>query len=283
MRIATSGTMAAYIMAKRTMLPPQPAAPAAARIRRGYFECRYGQLHVHQAIPAGGGFEEGTPLLALHAAPFSGRMFAGLLARIGQSRSAFAPDLPGFGASDAPAPLSIAEHAAAIGDFIDMMRLREINVMGCGFGALVALELAAARPAVKRVVIAALPVAAASEPPRSADLAEAYLLQAWTGARTDCGPEAPLASAFTACAERLLNGAQAAAAAAAERDYPLRERLRQSAQPLLLLHSSEWPRNFGAQLEDLPARSRQRLPGGLALFESAPQSIAAAIHDFLNA
>ena len=23
------------------------------RVRRGYFECRYGQLHVHNAIPAG--------------------------------------------------------------------------------------------------------------------------------------------------------------------------------------------------------------------------------------
>jgi len=59
--------------------------------------------------------------------------------------------------------------------------------------------------------------------------------------------------------------------------------VRQTAQPLLLLHSSEWPRGFGALLEDLPAHARQRLPGGLALFESAPQSIAAAIQDFLNA
>jgi pimeloyl-ACP methyl ester carboxylesterase len=270
-------------MAKRTTPPPQPAALAAARIRRGYFECRYGQLHVHQAIPAGGGFEEGTPVLALHAAPFSGRMFAGLLSRIGQNRSAFAPDLPGFGASDAAATLSLAEHTAAIGDFIELMRLRQIDVVGCGFGALVALELAATRPAVRRVVIAALPIADMGDQPQSAELAEAYVLHAWSGARADCGPDAPLASTLTACAERLLNGAQAAAAAAAEREYPLRERLRQTAQPLLLLHSSEWPGGFGALIEDLPAHSRRPLPGGVALFESAPQSIAAAIQDFLNA
>ena len=34
---------------------------AKPRVRRGYFESRYGQLHVHNAIPPGGGFEEGTP------------------------------------------------------------------------------------------------------------------------------------------------------------------------------------------------------------------------------
>jgi len=222
-------------------------------------------------------------VLALHAAPFSARMFAGVLSRLGENRSAFAPDLPGFGASDAPTPLSVAEHAAAIGDFIDMMRLRQIDVIGCGFGALVALELAATRPAVRRVVIAALASADTGDRPQSPSLAEAYVLHAWAGARADCGPGAPLASAFAACAERLLNGAQAAAAAAAEREYPLRERLRQIVQPLLLLHSSEWPRGFGALIEDLPARSRRPLPGGVALFESAPQSIAAAIQDFLNA
>jgi len=270
-------------MATRTTPRPRAANLAAAGIRRGYFECRYGQLHVHQAIPAGGGFEEGTPLLALHAAPFTGRMFAGLFCRIGQSCSAFAPDLPGFGASDAPTSLSIAEHAAAIGDFIELMRLRQIDVLGCGFGALVALELAATRPAIRRVVIAALPVADASERPQSAELAETYLLHAWAGARADCGPETPLASVLTACAERLRNGAQIAAAAAAERDYPLRERLRQTVQPLLLLHSSKWPGGFGALLEDLPIHARRPLPGGVALFESAPESIAAAIQDFLNA
>ena len=44
-------------------------------MRRGYFECRYGQLHVHNAIPPGGGFEEGTALLCLHQSAASGRVF----------------------------------------------------------------------------------------------------------------------------------------------------------------------------------------------------------------
>lgn len=270
-------------MAKRTTLPPPPAASAPARIRRGYFECRYGQLHVHQAIPAGGGFEERTPLVALHAAPFSGRMFVDFLATVGRDRSAFAPDLPGFGASEAQAALSIDEHAAAIGDFIDAMRLRRLDVLGCGFGALVALELAAIRPAVRRLVIAALPTVNVGEPPQSIDGGETYVLDAWAGARADCGPQAPPIAAFAACGERLLNSAAAAAAIAAEGEYPLRERLRETTQPLLLLHSNEWPRGFSALLEDLPERSRHALPGGVALFASSPQAIAEAVQDFLNA
>ena len=70
-----------------------------------------------------------------------------VLAVAGASRSVFAPDLPGFGDSDPPpARAGIAEHAAAIGDFLDAMRLRQIDLLGHRFGALVATELAATRP-----------------------------------------------------------------------------------------------------------------------------------------
>ena len=52
--------------------PATSAAPVVPRVRRGYFESRYGQLHVHNASPPGGGFDEGTSLLCLHATPRSG-------------------------------------------------------------------------------------------------------------------------------------------------------------------------------------------------------------------
>ena len=133
---------------------PRPLAADPTRVRRGYFESRYGQLHLHHAIPAGGGFEEGTSLLALHTATSTGRMFGGLLAAMGADRSAFAPDLPGYGQSDAPAePLSVTDLAAAIGDFLESMRLRQVDLLGCGLGALVAVELARSRPGVRRMVV----------------------------------------------------------------------------------------------------------------------------------
>src|SRR2546430_619121 len=145
--------------------PTRRAIAAAARVRRGYFECRYGQLHVHNSIPPGGGFEEATPLLCLHDWPGSGRVFAPFLALAGADRSAYAPDLPGFGESDPPAPgPAIADYAGAIGDFLDSMHLRHVDLLGQRAGALIATELAVTRPAqIGRVVMASAPLLTEAE------------------------------------------------------------------------------------------------------------------------
>ncbi len=267
-------------MPKRTTLRPEAAASPAVRIRRGYFESRFGQLHVHHAIPGGGGFEEGTPLLALHPATHSGRLFTALLVTLGRDRSAFAPDLPGFGESDAPDGLSIAEQAAAIGDFLDAMRLRHVDLLGCGLGTCVALELAATRPAVRRLVIAALAASELPPPPQSADEADAYLRAAWAGARRDCGADATLARVIAACSERLRNAAHAAGAG---QDYPLRERLSGICQPLLVLHAPDWPHEAGVAAADLPAHARRTPCRDLSQLQNAPQPVVAAIQDFLIA
>jgi pimeloyl-ACP methyl ester carboxylesterase len=71
-----------------------------ARLRRAYFDCRYGQLHVHQAIPPGGGFDEAAPLLCIPGREGSARVFRALLGPLGADRSIYAPDLPGCGESD---------------------------------------------------------------------------------------------------------------------------------------------------------------------------------------
>src|SRR5947207_10527700 len=140
--------------------PTRRPIAAAARVRRSYFECRYGQLHVHNSMPPGGGFEEGRPLLCLHDWPGSGRVFAPFLALAGVDRSAYAPDLPGFGESDPPAPVpAIADYAGAIGDFLDSMHLRHVDLLGQRAGALIATELAVTRPAhIGRVVMASAPL-----------------------------------------------------------------------------------------------------------------------------
>jgi pimeloyl-ACP methyl ester carboxylesterase len=129
------------------------------RVRRGYFECRYGQLHVHNAIPPGGGFEEGTALLCLHSGGQTGRVFQKLLPLLGRDRSVYAPDIPGSGESDGPMMrLSPGDAAAAIGDFLDTMRFRQIDVLGYQAGSLVAAELAIGRPQqIRRVVLVGVP------------------------------------------------------------------------------------------------------------------------------
>jgi pimeloyl-ACP methyl ester carboxylesterase len=128
---------------------------AAVRTRRAYFDCRYGQLHVRTAFPSTGGFDEQVTLFCLHADQSSSRAFTRFLPEIAEVRSVYAPDLPGLGESDPSPNASFGEAADAISDLADDLRLRQIDLLGIHSGARVALDLAAARPAlVRRLVLA---------------------------------------------------------------------------------------------------------------------------------
>ena len=135
------------------------AAPAAAvRMRRAYFDCSYGQLHVRTAFPGTGGFDELVTLICLHGAAGSSRAFAAFLPEMATTRSVYAPDMPGCGESDPSPEGSAAEAAQAIAELAADLRLRQIDVLGVGTGASAALALAAARPEqVRRLVLTQLP------------------------------------------------------------------------------------------------------------------------------
>jgi len=137
---------------------PKMTAPTIVRTRRAYFDCRFGQLHVRTAFPTTGGFDEGVTLFCLHPSDLSSRTFHRFLPEIADDRSVYAPDLPGCGESD-PAPSStLTDAAAAIADLAKDLRLRQIDLLGFGFGAGVALELTVARPElVRRLVLVAAP------------------------------------------------------------------------------------------------------------------------------
>jgi pimeloyl-ACP methyl ester carboxylesterase len=143
---------------------PKPSKPAVlpqtttVRTRRAYFDCKFGQLHVRTAFPGTGGFDEQVTLICLHSREGSSRSFLRFLPEIATDRSVYAPDLPGFGESD-PAPSGTsADGARAVLDLTGDLRLREVDVMGVGFGAAVALELAASRPdLVRRLVLVGTP------------------------------------------------------------------------------------------------------------------------------
>jgi pimeloyl-ACP methyl ester carboxylesterase len=240
-------------MAKQNLQPAPLNTPA--RVRRGYFECRYGQLHVHHAMPPGGGFEEGTPLLCLHEVAGSGRSFVPFLALAGRDRSVYAPDLPGFGESDAPAaPAQLQDYVGALGDFLDTMRLRRVDLFGTRAGALMAAELAIARGTqVGRVVLLSVPIAAAGE--RAGSAVPAPQTPPW---------------------ERHLRESLAR--------YPARERLAHLTQKLLVLRPHD-------DLAEATARIREVLPAarvedlalpGNELLAVAPERLIGAVRDFLR-
>jgi pimeloyl-ACP methyl ester carboxylesterase len=239
---------------KPTAAAAAAAAAAPARVRRGYFECRYGQLHLHNAMPPGGGFEEDTPLLCLHDCPGSGRSFAPFLALAGRERSVYAPDLPGFGESDGPAARpSLADYVGGLGDFLDTMRLRRLNVLGVRAGALLGAELAIARGTqVERIVMVSVPLAGPAE--RHAG---------------SIAPEVPEGERWVL--EALAEGSA-------------RERLARLSQKLLVLRPKD-------DLWEATARVREVLPAarvmdlelsGRELLAHSPARLLEAVRDFLR-
>jgi pimeloyl-ACP methyl ester carboxylesterase len=262
------------------------------RVRRGYFESRCGQLHVHNAIPPGGGFEEGTPLLCLHHGNGTGRVFARFLSLAGRDRSVYAPDLPGFGDSDAPGSRpSIAEYAAIVGDFLDSMRFRQIDVLGYQIGALIGAEMSIARPKqVRRVVLVSVPVLNDADREtlrRSSGLPSedgSHLIAEWKRMMESYGAAIPLEVRARAFAEKLRNGPQATWALAAAQQYSARERLPLVTQSALVLRPKDdfWEATLRTR-ELLPkARFVDLATQGNAIFETAPESVADSTRDFLR-
>lgn len=263
------------------------------RIRRGYFECRYGQLHVRNAIPPGGGFDEGTPLIALHGSTESSAAFERFLPLMGRDRSVYAPDLPGFGESDPPpAAAAIADYAAAVADFCDSMRFRQIDVLGHGSGSLVSAELALSRAgSVRRVVCAGLPVISDAErealrrspwplPPTEDGR---FLGIEWE--RTRSGAQSlsgeMLARSF---AEKIGNGNQARRVLQAACEYPARDRLARLAQPVLILRPHDVWKDATLRARELVPRARfVELPGlGDEAFRAAPEQMVDTVRDFVR-
>lgn len=276
-------------MAKGTVTNRTAAEP---RVRRGYFESRFGQLHVHNAIPPGGGFEEETPLLCLHQTAGSGRVFDGFLALAGRDRSVYAPDIPGFGESDPPPTRpTIADYAGAIGDFLDTMRFRQIDLLGYQAGTLITTDLAIARPKqIRRVVMVSVPVLndAERDASRRGSSAPAedgsHLLMEWKRTLESHGPGIPLEVRARAFAEKLKSGVHPTWALAAAQQYASRERLALVTQSALVLRPKDdfWEATLRAR-ELLPKARFIDLPDqGNGLFEATPEVVVEVTREFLR-
>jgi pimeloyl-ACP methyl ester carboxylesterase len=280
------------IQAKHRNRLPLPQ-PAVVHIRRSYAECRYGQIHLWTAYPSGGGFDERTPVICLHHSGGSGRLFAPMLRELGQDRSVYAPDLPGHGTSDPAGKAGVVDIAGAVADFVDGMRLRQVDLFGHQLGALVAAELAIARPQqVRRVMLWGVPVPAGQE--RVAQLQHAAapgvrddgsdVVDEWQKTLERRGPSAPLSASVEEFADRLRAGAQGVKALGAAMEYPTSERLPLVKQPALILRlRDEYWDNAPRTRTALPNGSMLDLPDyGQGFLAAAPQRFASVAREFLD-
>jgi pimeloyl-ACP methyl ester carboxylesterase len=122
------------------------------KITKHYINGRFGQIHYRRAEPAAPSSH--APLILFHMSPYSGVIYENLMAELGRERVVIAVDTPGFGNSDAPpAPPTIQDYAAAVGDLLDGLKLRGVDVMGYHTGSKIALELCLQRPAQVRKII----------------------------------------------------------------------------------------------------------------------------------
>jgi pimeloyl-ACP methyl ester carboxylesterase len=151
--------LSARTIARSATLSSRNSPQVTIHLRKMYVDCRFGQLHLHTAFPSSGGFDELTPLVCVPPLTKSGRVFRPLLKDLGRDRSAYAPDLPGCGESDAPhEPATVQDQAAVLMDLLDSLRLRQVDILGYQGGSLAAVELALARlEQVRRVILIGVP------------------------------------------------------------------------------------------------------------------------------
>ena len=280
--------------ARSASLSTRKSPTVTVHLRKMYVDCRFGQLHLHTAFPSSGGFDELTPLVCIHPSPLSGRVFRGLLSDMGQDRSVYAPDLPGHGESDAPeSQPSITDCAAAVGDLLDSLRLRQVDVIGYQTGSLTAVELAIARPEqVRRVILAGVPVFDAKDretynarpwPARPREDG-GHLVEDWQRIRRALGPLAPLSRLAEDMVGTLQSSESAAWGTAAAANYPAGERLPLLRQQTLVLRPKDEYWDMTARADALLREARRvDLPeqGGQA-FDSGVGAIVRYAREFLD-
>jgi pimeloyl-ACP methyl ester carboxylesterase len=268
--------------------------PAVVHVRRSYSECRYGQMHVWASYPSGGGFDERTPVICLHHSGGSGRLFAPMLRELGHDRSVYAPDLPGHGTSDAPTSrFSVADMAAAVGDFLDSLRVRSADVFGYQLGALTALELAIARPQqIRRVMVWGVPAYSAQEratlltrqPALGSREDGSDVIEEWQRLLERRSPDAATTVLAEDFSDRLRAGISAPRSFAAALEYPVSERLPLVKQPTLIMRLKD-------EFWEHAPRTRASLPNGTLLeipehgqgfIGTAPQRFASVAREFLD-
>jgi pimeloyl-ACP methyl ester carboxylesterase len=276
----------------RNRLPlPQPAV---VHVRRSYAESRFGQIHLSTAYPSGGGFDERTPVVCLHHSGGSARLFGPVLRELGHDRSVYAPDLPGHGSSDAAiSKATVADYAAAIGDFIDSLRLRGVDLAGYQLGALIAAELAIARPQlIRRVLLWGVPSYSAQDraqllqnvPSPGSREDGSDVSEEWRRILERRGPSAPISALADELGDRLRSGTSGARAFAATVEYPVSERLPLVKQSALVLRlKDEFWEHSGRARASLPNGSMLDLPDyGQGFLSAAPQRFTAVAREFFD-
>lgn len=257
-------------------------------MRRGLCATHLGQVHYVEA-----GHSEATPLLLLHQTPRSVDEFAEVLPLLAVRRRVVAIDTPGYGCSDrTPGRPTIADYARVAFEALDALAIEGVVVVGHHTGAVIAIEMAAARPErIERVVLSG-PVftdaagrAELARHFRQWNVAEdgSHLIDKWRKYQSWL-PRPELVQRLVV--DLLRAGADSEQGHFAVADYPMEDRLPRVTCPALLLYGSEDP--FASPEVAAPFRAAFRparemtLAAGIYAPNEAPEQFAAAVLDYLD-
>jgi pimeloyl-ACP methyl ester carboxylesterase len=284
------GIAAAGLAAPGWALPDPPVAG----LSRSYLPCRFGQLHLRIAEPLPK-YRGRPPLLLFHQTPLSGRMFERVMPHLAVSRRVIAVDTPGYGESDRPEQRpDLAGYGDAILDALARRWGGPFDLLGYHTGAAIALDLAARRREVRRLVLLAAPLFDATrrkalvdqlsgaKDPFPTDGSE--LLRQWQGSLGSRAPGQSMDDVARLVAEKQRGGRyfEWALQSAMEADLAaLADQVKNKALVIaphdgLQAASAEAARRLSAQLIDRPDWK-------YGLFDADPAGVAALVNPFLDA
>ena len=125
-------------------------------IRRGYADTSRGQMHYAECVPQAAGSR--VPVVLLHQTPRSWDEYREVLPLLGRTHRAIAVDTIGFGASEPIGDHRIETYASVLVEFLDVLGLSRVALVGHHTGGLVAIETAARAPGrVEALVLSSTP------------------------------------------------------------------------------------------------------------------------------
>ena len=269
------------------------AARSRARMsaHKAYVSTAAGQLHYRVA---GTRRPSSRPLVLLHQTASSSAMFEPLMARLADRRWLFAPDMPGFGGSDAlPEPASIARFAAVFVEAMDRLEIARCDLFGHHSGASVAVQIAHDHPErVARLALSGPPYLSRAQlerlipavTPLVPDEAGAHLASVWRRIRAK-DPTAPLELAARETLLTLTAGARYAETYHAVFTHDFAGQLARLEQPTLVMAGPD--DTIADSLEPAFAALRQgqlvRLArGGTYVCDREPDLVAATLDHFFS-
>ncbi len=134
-------------------------------IKRGYVDCRFGQVHFFETNNSGDVDPAQSTVYCMHATAYSGQTFLPLMEAMRARRHVIALDTPGYGSSDAPpSEIDIAGYAEAMAEAIQAIEARKPNgakpadILGFHTGVSIGAEMAVLYPKlVRKLVLIGIP------------------------------------------------------------------------------------------------------------------------------